>query len=113
MKLRTMIPGMLLAVALAPGCSSGAEPAQSAATRFDPPNTEFAAGLGLAPPVNSEQAKAIAAAATDGTALGVTEETEHGELLYEVRVETASERLEVEVRASDGGVVEIEPDDDD
>lgn len=114
MKLRTMIPGMLLAVALAqPGCSGSAEPAQSAATRFDPPNTEFAAGLGLAPPVDSEQAKAIAAAATDGTALSVTEETEHGELLYEVRVETASERLEVEVRASDGGVVEIEPDDGD
>ncbi len=33
-----------------------------------------------------------------------------GQILFEVKVETASGRQEVEVRASDGGVVEIEPD---
>jgi hypothetical protein len=34
-------------------------------------------------------------------------------LLFEVKVDTPTGRKEVEVRASDGGVVEIEPDDDD
>ena len=56
---------------------------------------------------------AIAAAATGGTALSVGQENEGGELLYEVKVQTDTGRKEVEVRASDGGVVEIEADDDD
>jgi uncharacterized membrane protein YkoI len=56
---------------------------------------------------------AIAAAAAGGTALSVDQEREGGVLLFEVKVETPSGRKEVEVRASDGGVVEIEPDDDD
>jgi uncharacterized membrane protein YkoI len=56
---------------------------------------------------------AIAAEAAGGTALSADQETEGGELLYEVKVQTSSGRMEVEVRASDGGVVEIEPDDDD
>jgi uncharacterized membrane protein YkoI len=83
--------------------------------RSDAPNTEFATRLGITtpPPVTSEEAMAIAAEAAGGTALSVSQETEGGELLYEVRVETPTGRMEVEVRASDGGVVEIEPDDDD
>ena len=83
--------------------------------RNDPPNTEFATRLGIVtpPPVTQEEAMAIAAEATGGTAVSVGQETEGGELLYEVKVETPSGRKEVEVRASDGGVVEIEPDDND
>lgn len=56
---------------------------------------------------------AIAAAAAGGTALSVAQERERGVLLFEVKVDTPSGRKEVEVRASDGGVVEIEPDDND
>jgi uncharacterized membrane protein YkoI len=114
MTLRTKISGALLATAVAlAGCSNDAGPGQTGGTHYNPPNTEFAAGLGITPPVDAEQAKAIAAAATGGTAVGVDQETENGELLFEVKVETASGRQEVEVRASDGGVVEVEPDDDD
>ena len=105
-------PAVLLAttVALA-GCQSSSGPT----TRFDPPSTEFAGALGITtpPPVTQEQAMAIAAAAAGGTALSAGQEREGGELLFEVKVQTSSGRKEVEVRASDGAVVEIEPDDDD
>ena len=79
-------------------------------TRFDPPNTQFAGELGITtpPPVTEEQAMAIAAAAAGGTAISAGQEMEGGQLLYEVQVEAASGRKEVEVRASDGAVVEIE-----
>ena len=95
------------------GCQSNSGPGQSG-VRYDPPNTDVAEGLGIAtpPPVSPEEAMAIAAEAAGGTALSVDQETEGGELLYEVKVQTSSGRKEVEVRASDGGVVEIEPDDD-
>ena len=107
------ILSIVVAASLALACQNNSGPGQ--ATRYNPPNTEFAGALGITtpPPVTAEQAMAIAAEATGGTALAVGQETEGGQLLYEVRVETASGRLEVEVRASDGGVVEIEPDDDD
>jgi uncharacterized membrane protein YkoI len=98
--------GLMLA-----GCGGSSGPGQ--ATRYEPPNTEFAAGLGIAPPVTEDQAMAIAAAAAGGTALSVGQEREAGVLLYEVKVDTPSGRKEVEVRASDGGVVEIEADDSD
>ncbi len=104
----SMIPlGLLLAALALPACQGSSGPA----TRFDPPSTEFAAALGITPPppVTREQAMAIAEEAAGGTALSVDQETEGGELLYEVQVETPSGRMEVEVRASDGGVVEIEP----
>ena len=78
-----------------------------------PSNVSGAAYTGVTPPVTSDEARAIAEAAAGGTALGVDQETEDGELLYEVEVQTASGRMEVEVRASDGGVVEIESEDDD
>ena len=83
--------------------------------RYDPPNTEFAASLGIdpPPPVTPDQAMAIAAEATGGTALSVGQEMEGGQLLYEVQVRTPSGDKEVEVRASDGGVVEIESADND
>jgi uncharacterized membrane protein YkoI len=55
----------------------------------------------------------IAAEAVGGTAVSVESEEEDGELIFEVLVDTSSGRMEVEVRASDGGVAEIEPDDDD
>jgi uncharacterized membrane protein YkoI len=109
-----LIPAVLLVATLTlPGCQSNSGPGQS--VRYEPPSTDAATGLGIAtpPPVTREQAMAIAAEAAGGTALGVDQETEGGELLYEVKVQTSSGRKEVEVRASDGGVVEIEPDDDD
>jgi uncharacterized membrane protein YkoI len=96
-------------------CQSNSGPGQNGNVRYDPPNPEFAAGLGIAtpPPVTQDQAMAIAAEAAGGTALSAGQETEGGQLLYEVKVETSSGRKEVEVRASDGAVVEIEPDDND
>ena len=110
-----LIPVVLILSALTlPGCQSNSGPGQSG-VRYEPPNTDAATGLGIAtpPPVTREQAMAIAAEAAGGTALSVDQETEGGELLYEVKVQTSSGRKEVEIRASDGGVVEIEPDDDD
>jgi uncharacterized membrane protein YkoI len=114
MKLRVILASLFVTSLALPGCQSNSGPGQSGAIRYDPPNTEFAAGLGIAPPppVTRDQALAIAAEAAGGTALGAEQETEGGELLYEVKVETSSGRKEVEVRASDGGVVEIEADDD-
>jgi uncharacterized membrane protein YkoI len=84
-------------------------------TRFDPPSTEFAGELGITtpPPVTQEQAMAIGAAAAGGTAISVGQETEGGQLFFEVQVQTASGNKEVEVRAADGAVVEIEAGDND
>ncbi len=110
-----MIPALLVVTALASsGCSGGSGPGSGDA-RYNPPNTEFAGKLDITtpPPVTADQAMAIAAEATGGTALSVGQETEGGELLYEVQVRTASGNKEVEVRASDGGVVEIEASDGD
>ncbi len=104
-------PTIVLATAVTLlGCSTQSGPGP---TRFDPPNTEFAARLGIAPPVTQDQAMAIAAAAAGGTAIRADQEMEGGELLFEVQVQTSSGNKEVEVRASDGGVVEIEPADND
>ncbi|MBA3496745.1 MAG: PepSY domain-containing protein [Gemmatimonadales bacterium] len=109
-----MVPALfLVATSALAGCQGGSGPSQSAGMKYDPPNREFATGLGIAPPVTSDQAMAIAAEAAGGTAVAVDQETEGGELLFEVKVQTPGGRKEVEVRASDGGVVEIEPDDSD
>jgi hypothetical protein len=108
-----MIPAGLFAMAIAWwGCDGGTGP--SSDQRFDPPNTEFAASLGIEapPPVTAEQAMQIAAEAAGGTALSVDQESEGGQLLYEVQVRTSSGNKEVEVQASDGGVAEIEAADD-
>jgi uncharacterized membrane protein YkoI len=112
MKLHIVSTGLLLLVMTLTACQG---PGGSGPTKYNPPNTEFAAQLGIAPPppVTADQAKAIAAEAAGGTAISVGQETEGGVLFYEVKVETSSGRKEVEVRASDGGVVEIEPDDND
>jgi uncharacterized membrane protein YkoI len=84
-------------------------------TRFDPPITQFAGELGITtpPPVTQEQAMAIAAAAAGGTAVSAGQEREGGQLIFEVKVQTSSGFSEVEVRASDGAVVEIEANDND
>lgn len=114
MKLRMIPPAILATTVALAGCQSSSAPGQPGNRgRFEPPNTEFAASLGVTPPVTSDQAMAIAAEAAGGTALSVGQETEGGQLLFEVKVQTSSGRMEVEVRASDGGVVEIEPDDND
>jgi hypothetical protein len=104
---------LLSSMVLLLACQSNSGPGQG--TRYNPPNTDFAGALGIftPPPVTREQAMAIAAEATGGTAIAVGQETEGGQVLYEVKVQTSAGRLEVEVRAVDGGVVEIEPDDDD
>ncbi len=112
--LRKISPALVATAVVLSGCQGSSGPGQSNGAKYDPPNTQFANQLGIAtpPPVTPEQAKAIAAEAAGGTALGVEQEREGGQLLYEVKVQTASGRMEVEVRSSDGGVVEIEPDDD-
>jgi uncharacterized membrane protein YkoI len=110
-----MIPIVLSAIAVVvAGCQGNSGPG-SGDVHYDPPTTEFATTLGIStpPPVTSEEAMAIAAEAAGGTALSVDQENEGGQLLYEVRVETPNGRKEVEVRASDGAVVEIEADDGD
>ena len=97
---------VLLAALALPGCGSTAPGSQ-----HDLPSTEFAARLGIEtpPPVTPEEAIAIAAEAAGGTATGVDQETEGGELLYEVQVRTPNGDMEVEVRASNSAVAEIEP----
>jgi Peptidase propeptide and YPEB domain len=102
----------LLATAVLAGCGNSSGPGDA---RFNPPNTEFAAQLGITPPppVTPDQAMAIAAAAAGGTAVSVGQEREDGVLLYEVQVDTPSGPKEVEVRSTDGGVVEIEAGDND
>jgi uncharacterized membrane protein YkoI len=112
---RALIPAVLMVATLTlPGCKNNSGPGQSG-IRYDPPSTDAATGLGIVtpPPVTRDQAMAIAAEAAGGTALSADQETEGGQLLYEVKVQTSTGRMEVEVRASDGGVVEIEPDDSD
>ena len=103
----TTVPAAVLLAALAlPGCGNTG-PGGS----YDPPTTEFASKLGIEtpPPVTAEEAMAIAAEAAGGTATSVDQETENGELLYEVQVTTPDGDMEVEVFASNGGVAEIEP----
>jgi uncharacterized membrane protein YkoI len=107
--LRETFPHASVLILLA-GCGSSG-PGQD--IRYEPPNTEFAASLGVTPPVTEQQAMDIAAAAAGGTALGIGQEREAGILYYEVQVDTPSGRKEVEVRQSDGGVVEIEASDTD
>ena len=99
-----------LAALLLAACGSSG-PNQNISYR--PPNTEFAASMGVTPPVTEQQAMDIAAAAAGGTAVRVGQEREAGFLLYEVQVDTPSGRKEVEVRQVDGGVVEIEAADSD
>ena len=110
MRLLALCSAVLVPAIAVGACGGGSGPS----TRFDPPSTEFATQLGITtpPPVTRDQAMAIAAAAAGGTAVSAGQETEGGQLIYEVQVDTPSGRKEVEVRASDGGVVEIEPDDD-
>jgi hypothetical protein len=119
-----MIPAGLFAIAIAWwGCNGSTSPSStgpgstgaSGDQRFNPPSTEFAAKLGIQapPPVTADQAKQIAAEAAGGTAVSVAQESDGGELLYEVQVRTSSGNKEVEVRASDGGVAEIESADKD
>lgn len=109
MSRETIIPVSVLTILLT-GCGSSG-PGQD--IRYEPPNTEFAASLGVTPPVTEQQAMDIAAAAAGGTAVSVGQEREAGILLFEVQVDTPSGRKEVEVRQADGGVVEIEASDSD
>jgi uncharacterized membrane protein YkoI len=106
MKLEPTPAAVLLAALALAGCGSTG-PGRS----YDPPTTEFANQLGIEtpPPVTAEEAMAIAAEAAGGTATRVDQETEGGELLYEVQVRTPDGDMEVEVFASNGGVAEIEP----
>jgi uncharacterized membrane protein YkoI len=103
----TTVPAAVLLAALAlPGCGNTGPGAS-----YDPPTTEFATKLGIEtpPPVTAEEAMAIAAEAAGGTATSVDQETENGELLFEVQVRTPNGDMEVEVFASNGSVAEIEP----
>ena len=73
-----------------------------------------AQALGFSGPVTAEQGAAIAARHTGAaTARLVEQETERGVLVMEYLVETPEGVLEVEVRQTDGAVLEIEPADAD
>ena len=106
MKISSMPAAALVAAIALSGCGN-----TGPGGGYDPPTTEFATKLGIEtpPPVTEDEAKAIAAEAVGGTALSVSQETENGELLYEVQVRTADGDMEVEVFASNGAVAEIEP----
>jgi uncharacterized membrane protein YkoI len=106
MKPSTVPAAALLAALALPGCGNTGPGAS-----YDPPTTEFAAKLGIEtpPPVTAEEAMAIAAEAAGGTATSVDQESENGQLLYEVQVSTPDGDMEVEVFAANGGVAEIEP----
>ena len=108
--MRNLLIASLALTAGATSCNSSGP-----TTRFDPPSTQFAGELGITtpPPVTQEQAMAIAAAAAGGTAVSAGQEREGGQLIFEVKVQTSSGFSEVEVRASDGAVVEIEANDND
>src|SRR5687768_6505816 len=106
MKASTMVLSLVMTGLLVLGCSDSTGPAKVW-------NTEFAARLSITPPVGEVDAMRIAAEAVGGTAVSVDSEEEDGELIFEVQVDTPSGRMEVEVRASDGGVAEIEAGDDD
>jgi hypothetical protein len=106
MKANTMVLSLVMTSLLLLACSDSTGPGVVW-------NTEYAARLNITPPVGEVDAMRIAAEAVGGTAVGVDSEEEDGELIFEVLVDTPSGRLEVEVRASDGGVAEIEPADDD
>jgi hypothetical protein len=110
MKFLIAAAGALATITLA-GCNGSSGPD----TRFNPPSTQFAGELGITtpPPVTQDQAMAIAAQAAGGTAISAAQENEGGQLFFEVIVQTSSGNKEVEVRASDGGVVEIEAADND
>ena len=105
MKANTMVLSLVM-TSLLLGCSDSTGPDVVW-------NTEYAVRLNITPPVDEVDAMQIAAEAVGGTAISVESEEEDGELIFEVLVDTPTGRMEVEVRASDGGVAEIEPDDGD
>ena len=110
MKLMTISILLLTATTLS-GCNGSSGPS----TKFNPPSTQFAGELGITtpPPVTQDQAMAIAAQAAGGSALSATQERDGGQNFFEVIVQTSSGNKEVEVRESDGAVVEIESADND
>jgi hypothetical protein len=72
-----------------------------------------AQALGLSGPVTAEQGAAIAARHTGAaSATFVEQETEHGVLVMEYAVEGPAGAMEVEVRQTDGAVLEVEPADE-
>ena len=65
------------------------------------------------PKISEEEAKAIAEEHTNGTAISVELEKEDSSMVYEVIVENATGRYEVEIDADTGEILEVEEDDDD
>ena len=103
------LPLAALALLLAAG------PALAQEDDGPPPAPDFTAAraLGFAGPLTTDQGALVAARHLGAdTARLVEEETERGALLFEYVVETASGPMEVEVRQSDGAVLEVEPADD-
>ncbi len=113
MRVPRILLGLLAMSLVLPGCRNNSGPGRGGSTVYNPPTTEFVSALGIAAPVTREQAMTIAAEAAGGTAVSAGQETEGGQLFFEVQVETASGNKEVEVRALDGAVVEIEAADND
>jgi len=95
--------------------SNSARPDASGYPRlFTPPEPAFARGLGITGgPITSEQARAIAEAATGGVAKDVEQEDEDGVQVFGVAIEAADNSLDVKIRIADGAVTKIEADDPD
>jgi hypothetical protein len=122
------IQGLWLALAALclagfPACDDGSGPATSSELQPDPagasaassePNFSFARELGLAPgQVTAQDARAIAELATGGTALSIEQEDEDAWATFDVTVHVGKTVKEVEVRISDGAVLEIEDESED
>ena len=102
-----MLRSFLSLVAFVFWLSAGAASAQQA-------DRSAAQALGFSGPVTAEQGAAIAARHTGAaSARFVEQEMERGVLVMEYAVELPNGVMEVEVRQTDGAVLEVEPADGD
>lgn len=118
MKAVFVVPLRMLVVALGMGlligCSDSSTNAHSnkKSTVFNPPNMSFARAVGVTSgPITEQQARAIAEAATGGTAISVEQEDMDGMQVFGVLVQVGPVRKDVKVRISDGAVLQIDIDD--
>jgi Peptidase propeptide and YPEB domain len=77
---------------------------------FNPPETSFAQSVGIETgPITADQARQIAEAAVDGTAVSAPEqEDQDGTQVFGVLVQAGTTQKDVKVRISDGAVTQID-----
>ena len=116
----SVLRGVLLLSIIILGCGKGSgdpsasKAADSSLIVYQPPEGRFARDLGITGgPITADQAKAIAEAATGGTAIEVERENENGVQVFGVEILLDGLKKDVKVRISDGAVLQIESDDDD